>query len=339
MSSFVKKSLRFLLRYGPFLFIPAFLYMAYNYISAKSPKYKVTARVSLPGVPQQSAIDSLGSKNVVSKTLKQLPFQASYYYADQPKKEIYPDSSPVKVRVKSMSNIAEPVAITLRANDKHQFELTQGDTSEFHKFGTPVNESYGTFMVTFNPKSDSADKAVNVQMLPQAQLLEEFYRNYHVGSGHKEDVVQLDLVTANPKKGADFLNAMLNLYGGSIHKDGDDAPVTKTINTVQYDTIRKPGKNVSGLKDMVADLARQIASLKEQEKKPATVTVRRGSIDKGQAKIYQAVDSYIKQPIDQFVQVPYVDEIENPDLNDMVRDFNDAELSRRRMTSQTRIDS
>jgi len=339
MSSLVKKGLRILLRYGPFLFIPAFLYLAYNYVSAKSPKYKVTARVSIQGVPQQSAINSLGEKNLVSKTLAELPFQASYYFANQPKNEIYPDSSPVKVTVKSMVNSAEPVEITLRANDKSQFELTQGDTSEFHKFGAPVSESYGSFVVMFNPKTDSADKTVNVQMVPQAQVLEDFYKNYHVEAGHKEDVIQLDVVAANPKKGAEFLNAMLNAYGGSIHKDGDDAPVAKTINTVQYDTIRKAGKDVSGLKEKVADLTRQIASLKEQEKKPATVQVKRGNIDKNQAKIYQAVDSYIKQPIDQFVQVPYVDEIENPDLNDMVSDFNDAELARRRMTSQTKVDS
>ncbi|HEX3383874.1 MAG TPA: hypothetical protein VHS53_01735, partial [Mucilaginibacter sp.] len=50
-------------------------------------------------------------------------------------------------------------------------------------------------------------------------------------------------------------------------------------------------------------------------------------------------DSYIKQPVDQFVQVPYVDEIEDPELNDQVNEFNELELSRRHYTAQTQVDS
>ncbi|MBS1529176.1 MAG: hypothetical protein JSU01_02615, partial [Bacteroidetes bacterium] len=186
-----------------------------------------------------------------------------------------------------------------------------------------------------------AQKPVNVEMLARAQMVDILYNDLHVGTGHKQDVVQLALVTGNPRKGADILNSLIAIYGSTIRKDsGNTAPNTKTVTVVQYDTVKKPGKDVSALKARAADLTNRIASLKRQEQSAgAGVQVRKGGIDKNQAKIYQAVDSYIKQPIDQFVQVPYVDEIENPDLNDLVNEFNETELSRRHYTAQAQIDS
>jgi hypothetical protein len=340
MVSFGKKSLHLLLRFGPFLFVPAFLFLAYNYISSKSPLYKVSASISVDGAPQQSTIEDLKSKDLLAKVAEKLPLQASYYFASQPKKEIYPDSSPVKVVIKKLNDNPAPVWITLHANDNRQFELTRGDTSAFHKFNQPINESYGTFSVMRNDKADSAEKPVNVKMVGQAEAMNTLYNDLHVGAGHKENVIQLSLVAGNAKRGADLLNALLNIYGSTIDKGKAHLPATKTITTVQYDTIKNNGKNLTALKNKAAVLTRQIASLKGKEENPdETVQVKKSNVDPGQAKIYKAVDAYIKKPIDQFVQVPYVDEIENPDLNDQVNEFNETELTRRRLTRSSQIDS
>ncbi|HWD90387.1 MAG TPA: hypothetical protein VG367_19805 [Mucilaginibacter sp.] len=340
MGRFVRKSLRLLLLYGPLLFIPAFLYLAYNYISSKSPQYKVSAAISLKDVPQQTAIKDLKSKELINSVLDRMSLEASYFFADQPRQEIYPDSSPVKVVVKNLKNGPNPVWISLRATDAHQFELTRGDTSEFYRFREPISENYGTFVVVRNPRVDMVEKPVIVELLSRPQMITILNNDLHVGAGHKADIVQLALVTGNPKKGADFLNALLNIYGGTIRRDDNAAPATKTITTVQHDTIKKSGKDVRILKSKIADLTNQIASLKELEKSAGTtVQVRTGGVDKDQAKIYQAVDSYIKQPVDQFVQVPYVDEIEDPELNDQVNEFNELELSRRHYTAQAQVDS
>ena len=97
---------------------------------------------------------------------------------------------------------------------------------------------------------------------------------------------------------------------------------------------------MSALKEKATALTSQIENLKAQSANLAgTAPVRRSNLDKGQAKIYQAVDSYVKKPIDEFVQVPYVDEIEDPELNDQVSEFNEAELSRRHLTGTRQIDS
>src|ERR1700685_1743329 len=97
MTPIVKRSLFLLSRYGPYLFIPVFLFIAYNYISSQPLLYKISAKIALKGVSRESAINDLRSKALIGKTLDQLPFQASYFYADIPKKEIYPDSSPLKM--------------------------------------------------------------------------------------------------------------------------------------------------------------------------------------------------------------------------------------------------
>jgi hypothetical protein len=340
MNQGTKKSLRLLLVYGPLLFIPAFLLLAYNYNSSKSPAYKVSATISLKGVSQQSAIKALRSKDMVNSIVNQIPLEASYFFADRPRHEIFPDSSPVKVIVKNLKNSPVPVWISLQAADNHQFELTWGDTSGFYKFNEPITESYGTFTVVRNNGGDSVGKPVNVELLARNQMTNILYNDLHVSAGHKEDVIQLALVTGNPKKGAEILNTMIDIYGGTLSKDNDTtATPVKTVTAVQYDTIKKSGKDVSALKDKAAELTNQIASLKEQERNAGTTTVTMRGIDKNQAKIYKAVDSYIKRPIDQFVQVPYVDEIEDPDLNDQVNEFNEIELSRRHITAQAQTDS
>ena len=45
----------------------------------------------------------------------------------------------------------------------------------------------------------------------------------------------------------------------------------------------------------------------------------------------------MRKPVDQFVQVPgYVDEIEDPDLNDEVNEYNEAQLSKQHLVSTSR---
>lgn len=332
----VKKSWLLLGRYSLFLFIPVSLGIAYYYISSQLPQYKVTAKIALKGIPQDSAINGIRSKYLISKALDQLPFQASYYFADIPQKEIYPDSSPVKLVVRSLNEGAAETWISLEVRGSTQFEMARGDTSEFFKFNEPIIESYGKFTVLQNTTVKDADRLVNVKIESQAAVLNRFYDNLKITRDNKGNEMTLTVVTGNAQKGASFLNTLFRLYGKTIHQP---AKAAETL-TTQYDTVVKPGKDVSALKEKATALTSQIENLKAQSANLAgTAPVRRSNLDKGQAKIYQAVDSYVKKPIDEFVQVPYVDEIEDPELNDQVSEFNEAELSRRNLTGTRQIDS
>src|SRR5579863_2018942 len=187
-----QKKSRFLLRrYGLFLFIPISLLIAYTYISSQWPQYKVTAKIALKNIAADSAIDVIKSKYLITKALNQLPFQASYYFADIPKKEIYPDSSPVKLVVNSLKEGASETWISLQARDSTQFELTRGDTSEFYKFNEPIEESYGKFTVAPNTSVQDVDRAVNVKIEPQEALLDRFYNNLQVTPDSKHSVLKL----------------------------------------------------------------------------------------------------------------------------------------------------
>jgi len=336
MAPGAKKSRFLLRRYGLYLFIPVSLFIAYNYISSQLPKYKVTAKIALKAIPTDSAINVFKSKSLVTKALGQLPFQSSYYFADMPETEIYPDSSPVKLVVSRLNEGAQATWISVQVKGSKQFELTRGDTSEFYKFNTPINESYAKFTVSQNPAFKDVDKAVNIKIEPQAEVLNRFYNNLKVTPDNKENNLKVTVITGNAQKGVDFLNTLFKSYGNTIHQPAKAREVT----TTHYDTVVKPGRDVSAQKAKAVDLTRQIEDLKAQSANLANAApVRRTSLDKGQAKIYRAVDSYIKKPIDEFVQVPYVDEIEDPDLNDQVSEFNEIELNRRRLTSARQTDS
>lgn len=335
MAPVVKKSWFLLGRYSLYLFIPVSLFIAYNYISSQLPKYKVTAKIALKAIPTDSAINGIKSKYLINKALGQLPFQASYYFADLPEKEVYPDSSPVKLVVSNLNEGAPETWISVQVKGSKQFELTRGDTSEFYKFNTPINESYAKFTVSQNSAVKDPDKAVNIKIESQAEVLNRFYDNLKV-TPDKENNLKLTVITGNPQKGADFLNTLFKLYGKTIHQPAKAGEIT----TTRYDTVVKPGKDVSAQKEKAAELTRQIEDLRTQSANLANAApVRRTTLDKGQAKIYRAVDAYIKKPIDEFVQVPYVDEIEDPELNDQVNEFNEVELNRRRLTSTRQTDS
>lgn len=326
-------------RYGLYLFIPVFLFIAYSYISSQPLLYKISAKIALKGVSQESAINDLQSKALIGKTLGQLPFQASYFYSDAPKKEIYPDSSPVKMIFRQYGNTSQATLVSMQTVDDRQFTLSRGDTSEFHKFNEPVTESYGSFIVIRNIGADSVHQAVNVKITPPAQLVSQFFHDLRVAPDHEKDVLKLTLVAGNPQKGINFLNTLFRLYGNTVRQP-EAAEAADNTNTAHTETVVKPDKNLTDLTDKAAQLGRDIDRLKAEEKSQGTsVRVRRAPLDKNQARIYASVDSYIKRPIDEFVQIPYVDEIEDPDLNDQVNEFNETELSRQHLTSTQQTDS
>jgi hypothetical protein len=154
---------------------------------------------------------------------------------------------------------------------------------------------------------------------------------------HDNDVLKLTVVTGNPNKGVAFLNMLFNLYSETHHA----APVANNPSKpVQTETIVKPGKDITSLKDKATELKKEIDELKvEANSSVKIVRVKKSSLDKGQLKIYEAVDGYVKKPIGQFVQVPYVDEIEDPELNDQVSEFNETELARQHLSRSEQTDS
>ncbi len=102
---------------------------------------------------------------------------------------------------------------------------------------------------------------------------------------------------------------------------------------------RQISENIDILKGKAATLDREISKLKEENRGHKSQPKANARVDEDQRKIYAAIRPYMKKPINQFVQVPYVDEIEDPDLNDEVNEYNETELSKQHLLASASTDN
>jgi len=328
----LKNILSFAKKYGLFLCIPLFLGAAYYYTIVTYPQYKVSAKVTLQDAAAASVANAIKSKPLVQKVISQLPLAAKFYNIKSPKNELYGDSVPVKFVFGGDNKINTETQLELSISNDDQFTLSNNDTVSYHKFNEPNSEYYGKFIVIKKPAFKSYDKTFIVKLDEPGQVLDQFYDKLHVEPGTTNNEVTVSVLTGNSQKGVDFLNRLLRLYAAS---NPGTATVAVTAPAPVADDESQMDDNISILKGRASALEREINRLKDKSKVVKTrVVTRKPAVDETQRKIYEAIKPYVKKPIDQFVQIPYVDEIENPDLNDEVNEYNETELAKRHLVAQ-----
>jgi len=206
----------FFRRYWLFICVPLFLAGAYFYIHNLGPKYRVTAKVQLHGMDASAAINGIKSKPLVSKALSQLPFQVSFYNDTMPQKEVYPDSVPVKLVFSSITNTHPNAQIAFRATNGAQVAVTNGDTILNHNYHETITEPYGKFKVVQNPLAKPDDQTYIVKINDADEQAEHYFKNLRV-EGSRNGTLTVSLLTANGKKGTDFLAKLLHLYANQTH--------------------------------------------------------------------------------------------------------------------------
>jgi hypothetical protein len=321
-----KRTSSLLKKYGLFLCIPLFLAIAWFYADSTYPQYKVSAKIALKGVSTESAISGLKSKGLIKKAIDQLPLQVKFYNTNSPKKELYGDSLPVKFVFGGLDSVNTETSLELAISGDDQFTLTNNDTVSYHKFNDLVNESYGKFTVIKTPFFKSRDQTLTVKLNESAQVLNQFYNSVRVEPDSRDNVITVSTLAGTSQKGVDFLNALLEVYA-TANPGKAGAPSNPPV---IYNT-RQITENIDVLKAKAATLDREISKLKEENQGHKSMPRANARVDETQRKIYEAIRPYMKKPINQFVQVPYVDEIENPDLNDEVNEYNETELSKQRL--------
>ncbi|MFI5161762.1 MAG: hypothetical protein ACHQHN_10830 [Sphingobacteriales bacterium] len=317
-------------KYGLFLFIPLLLAAAYFYADSLYPKYKVSAKVEVQDVPAASIIDGIKSKSLVEKTISQLPLTAKFYNVNSPKKELYGDSVPGRFVFSGDNKVNFPTRLEIAVPGGNQFTLNNNDTITFHQFNELINEPYGKFIVEKNPLFKSPDQAFIVKLDEPGNVVDQFYKDLHVESGSQNNVMTVSILAGNSQEGVDFLNMLFRLYDRANPRKAVAAPpVAAEANT---DAITN---NINTLKEKGFELESEIKKLKEQSRYTVIRPQTRRKLDEKQVKIYEAIKPYVKKPIDQFVQIPFVDEIEDPELNDEVNEYNETELSKQHMLAST----
>jgi len=317
-------------KYGLFMCVPLFLVAAYFYSDAMYPQYKVTAKIAIRDIPVTSVVDGIKSKALVQKVISQLPLTAKFYSTKSPKKELYGDSVPARFVFSGTNKVNLPTRLEFAATSGGQYTLNNNDTITYHQFNELVNDYYGKFIVEKNPLFKSSDQAFIVKLDEPGNVLNQFYNNLHVEPAIGNNIMTLSITAGNSKQGIDFLNMLLRLYdAANPHSAAVAAPTPVTANT---DAIND---NINKLKQKTWALEGEIKKLREQNKQVVRIPRAKSKLDANQAKIYAAIKPYVKKPVDQFVQIPFVDEIEDPELNDEVNEYNETELAKQHLLASS----
>ncbi len=242
----VKRTILLVNRFGLYLSVPAFLLIAYAYTSSVYPQYRVTATIALKNTTAESAISDIRSKYLVQKALNELPFQASYYDTESPKKEIYGDSLYTKLVFARNRYANTETWLGLEVQGENSVALTHGDTSAYCEFNQPVKESYAKFKIVHNPGNQYHQASYIVRIEDPIRLLDQYYNSLRVKTADDDNTITVSVLSGNPKKGTDFINKLLQLYDGGHHPvtSSQMANASGTIITAKkFTMIERPENN------------------------------------------------------------------------------------------------
>jgi len=329
------KTLTLLKKYGPFLCLPIFLMMAYSYTSKHQPQYKATAKIELNGIAADEAMADIKSKYLVQKALNQLRFGISYYAPKNANREINGDTLPVKISF-SRLNADDDVLLEFKGSGAGTFTITHGDTIAYEEFNKSLKESYGAFSVTHG--SDLRYQNANFLFRPHDpnRLIEQYYDALEVQPAGRGNTLSVSVLSGTPKKSADFTNKLLHLYALSRHKPHATKIVNATPSHVSplkkqiAGDPEKIAKNITMLREKAARLKHQVALLTPKPKKAEPDTEMMTAYSDLQLKLFKQIMPYLRRDIDQFVQVPYIDEVYDVELKNELRNYNAIQLRKQR---------
>jgi hypothetical protein len=218
----VQRTIILVKKFGLYAFVPVFLLIAYSYTNNTYKQYRVTAKISVKDISVAQAISDIHSEYLVKQTLDALPFQACYYDNGSPGTELYGSEVPVRMQFDgSRSMNAGDTWLQLEVSDDNSYSLSDQDTTAYHTFGQPVHESFGNFKMVRRPAGNHEQGTYTILLEDPSKQLETYYDNLKVAADD-DNTVTLSTISGNPRKGAAFLDKLLEIYGGkSPDRHGD----------------------------------------------------------------------------------------------------------------------
>jgi len=290
-----------------------FILLASLYIYFDDSRFKVSYAIHINqvGVPADTIFTRIRSKDLVRKTIDHLPFEVNYYWERAPHKEIFGDSLPVKIIGNSPVPKLYEGDLHLHSLSSHFFSTDHEDTVQFYEFGEPVKDYYGDFKVVKAPAFKSHFDPLVIRFNQPEKLIRSFYQHLSVDSDTRAGGVRLSVITTNPLKGQAFLDELIKQYNAA--------------NLVPAKSDRH--------EDSLMAVEQKLALLKSY-RRPAALP----GPDKQQMKLLGVIKPYVDKPVRQFVQVPYIDEVENKSLKTNLEKFNKAELDKQHFLASGKID-
>ncbi len=328
-------------KYWLFICVPFFLLLAYFHISNIYPKYQVSAKLAVNKGDAVSAANEIKSKTLIGEALVQLPFRLSFYNDTLPKKEIYPDSVPVKLMFSSLINTHPESEIAVQPMGNGQVAVTYGDTIINYNYGELISEPYGKFKVIprHGLKPDNQNYIVRINDM--SELLDHVYAGMKVGVDRQNNSLAVSVVSGNAANGVDLIKKLIRLYNWAHRTNGITAkpPIITAPEKPEAEVAAEPQShkqdaNIAALRAKADRLRKEISLLEaKKDTPPANDEDQKVTSTTDPAKIYQEMKPFVRKPVTEYVQVPHQDEIDDPDLNDNVVEYNDAQSYRHTLMS------
>jgi len=313
-----------------FIVLPVlFLGITLIYLAFTPGKYNVSSKIAFTN--NSLTIDAIKSKDLVQKTLNQLPFQVSYYHKGFFKRsEVYGDFLPLKLTFSKTNAVDSATEVTAKVMDGQSYEINYKDTITTFAFNEAVSYPFAKFTgVKGDPFPDDADPLI-VRFNDPNKLLEEYYGNLAVKPLNGDDKsAEISILASTPEKGVDFLNKLIAISNAHTSNTSAPAPiaVAATDNKIG---LQKIGNNIAALKARVKFFqSKEIElSAKELHRSSVQTTVKKPSTL--QLKVLDAIQPYAKSSVNQFVQIPDSYQVEDKGLEKLIGQFNKTEMDKQR---------
>jgi tyrosine-protein kinase Etk/Wzc len=309
-------------RYRFYTSLVFFLVVAFIYVTYTPVRYKVSSKIALnnnSGIILDSVADNLKSGLLVKRAVSQLPFEVNYYKENSPGEELYGDSLPVKLILNNAHSNGYTNKLIINPLSSHSFSIDHEDTIQFYEINEQVSQYYGKFKVVRGTAFKSHFNPVIVRFNELSAISTAYYKNLDVDINENANTIELSILVRHPQKGQDFLNKLLELYKAE-HK----VPTSGN----------KPGDQGA-----LQALKSEIAALKlKASKKASVIQSKNKPLSSQQLMTLEVIKPYLQKPINQFVQVPYIDEVQDATLQNDLNRFNKAELDKQRMLGAPKVD-
>lgn len=330
-----QKTLTALKKYGLFLCLPVFLFIAYSYTSNHHPQYKATAKIELNGISADEAIADIKSKPLLQKALDRLGYRISYYNTGNQDQEINGDSLPVKIQFSQFNTIDDDITLTFKTASPNTFTLTHGDTIAYEEFNKPSKTFYGTFKITHSAGTAYQDALFLFRLHDPVELIDRYYNSLQVKEEDDGKVLSVSAASGTPKKSAALVNKLLKLYSGTKHnippvEKKEQQEIKTNAPESQSADAERIAKNITMLREKAARLRHQVGLLTPKQQKPVIDSEQMHAYDAIQMDVFKAIMPYMRKPVDQFVQVPYIDEIYDMELKKELTTYNAMQLRKQR---------
>jgi tyrosine-protein kinase Etk/Wzc len=284
------------------------------------------------GVSIQNEIEILRSRPLMERVVDSLNLQFEYSAKGKIKSLNVYNQGPFLVHPIELTNPSQTFVLNVKFSNDHEFRVN--DESKLLTFGQTYKNRFGSFVFVKN-MGGGVSKEYNVTYRPTSEAASIYAGALSVGSKTVgTGILLIAMRTTNPVMGADIVNKLMEEYSRysveQKNKTSDqklefiDNRMTdygKKLDSTQQILLRYQQQN--NLIDPESQLGMYFNNLSETDKIINEQTLRRDASD--------YIARYLSDKRNEFTRsvVPSALGLEDPTLNQLVIEYNKAQLSRK----------